>query len=212
MLVLVASVASAYTLHTTDDGELVRWPEFPIQFSVESEDAETVALVERAFDAWQGTSETEIAFAEGPGENLVWFSDDWPHDADQLAITSAVSDSTGALVAFDIRINANASWGPEGYDLQAAIAHEVGHALGLEHSEVDGATMFATLGPGDTTTREIHDDDRAALEFLYPYEEDEPVVEEPTTLSCSTAGEARLRWLPVLLLAAIRRRPVRARA
>jgi len=53
------------------------------------------------------------------------------------------------------------------YDLQGIMVHEYGHALGLGHSSVTGATMFPTGAPGQTSLRSIEPDDVAGLQCVY---------------------------------------------
>ena len=52
-------------------------------------------------------------------------------------------------------------------DLQGIGVHEYGHALGLGHSGVGGATMFASTSTGVVGTRSIHADDIAGLQCKY---------------------------------------------
>lgn len=213
LLALTFATASAWTLHMTDDGLTVRWSEFPIGYALDAHADDPVpdagALVAGAFSAWEGHGEVPVTFRADPAsENRVWFSQDWPFDPDLLAITTPVSNEYGEIVSFEIRINANQPWATDGdtlaYDLQAALAHEVGHALGIEHSEVEAATMFASIGRGDLSRRAIHDDDHAALAFLYADAEPAPDA-GPVPLSCSTSG-ASAGWLALLCMLGIRRR------
>ena len=55
----------------------------------------------------------------------------------------------------------------EAFDLQAAVAHEVGHVLGIQHTDVADATMFPSHDFGDIWRRELHEDDQAAAQYLY---------------------------------------------
>lgn len=57
--------------------------------------------------------------------------------------------------------------GPDAWDLQGVAAHEYGHALGLAHSGVPGATMAPGSSQAGIDFRSIEDDDRAGVQSLY---------------------------------------------
>ena len=84
-----------------------------------------------------------------------------------LALTALVLQSGQVIVETDITFNNNVSWSTTGsdYDTQAVAAHEVGHALGIHHTEVTSTprpTMYATyFGTGG---RSLEADDQAALQ------------------------------------------------
>ena len=80
------------------------------------------------------------------------------------------------LTDFDIEffdragiINFAFSTNPSGneFDFQTVATHELGHALGLDHSSVPGSTMEAALAAGDISRRHLHADDIAGVQFLY---------------------------------------------
>ncbi len=52
-------------------------------------------------------------------------------------------------------------------DIQSILTHELGHALGLEHSAIVAATMFPAGSAGQTTLRSLEADDVAAIQQLY---------------------------------------------
>jgi hypothetical protein len=52
-------------------------------------------------------------------------------------------------------------------DLQGVACHEVGHALGLGHSSVGGATMFPSISGTGVNARGINTDDAAGIRALY---------------------------------------------
>jgi hypothetical protein len=53
------------------------------------------------------------------------------------------------------------------YDVQGIMTHEYGHALGLGHSGTNGATMYPTGSPGQTSLRSIEADDAAGVQCVY---------------------------------------------
>lgn len=74
-----------------------------------------------------------------------------------------------------------ANWtGTFQWDIQGTMTHEYGHALGLDHTTVPGATMGAPTDRG-VGLRSIEDDDRAGLQFLYgTLSATKPVIETYT--------------------------------
>ena len=92
-----------------------------------------------------------------------------------LALTALVLQSGQRIVETDVTFNASYSWNTNGsnYDVQAVAAHEVGHALGIHHTNVTSTprpTMYASyFGTGG---RSLESDDRAALQCAddrYPF-------------------------------------------
>jgi hypothetical protein len=69
----------------------------------------------------------------------------------------------------DIAWSVNPDGAAEGeHDLQHTMTHELGHCLGLSHSDVDGAIMWPTVGSGTgDERRHLHTDDIAGIQSLY---------------------------------------------
>jgi hypothetical protein len=86
------------------------------------------------------------------------------------------------------------------YDLQSTLTHELGHALGLDHSQVVDATLFAGADPGESKKRTLATDDTNGICTAY----------RTTCVGCkdaSTPGGCQTRppvsgWGILLLLAA----------
>jgi MYXO-CTERM domain-containing protein len=126
-----------------------------------------------------------------PNANVWMFRDnDWPYEGENstLALTSTIFEkSSGALLDADVEINSYANTLTTtsvatgvGKDLQSIVTHEAGHFLGLGHSTVPQATMFAQYSAGDLNYRSLHPDDEAAICSLYPPDRDSPACKSPS--------------------------------
>jgi len=54
-----------------------------------------------------------------------------------------------------------------GFDLWGVSVHEMGHFIGLQHSQFGAATMFASVGNCDSTKASLHPDDKQGARTLY---------------------------------------------
>lgn len=125
--------------------------------------------------------------SEGDNENIVVFRNDdpddpvdaWLHQLGALAITTVTFESNaGELLDADVEINDVAfpftTCDPEDngcdveFDLQNTLTHELGHVLGLDHTQDADATMFASAPRSDTSKRTLAGDDIDAICLVYP--------------------------------------------
>jgi Domain of unknown function (DUF4082)/Matrixin len=88
-----------------------------------------------------------------------------------LALTALVLDLGQVIVESDITFNEEYVWRMNGTDVdtQAVATHELGHSLGIHHSDVTSATMYPVYF--GTPGRTLEADDQAALscsESRYP--------------------------------------------
>ncbi|HEY3500758.1 MAG TPA: matrixin family metalloprotease [Polyangiaceae bacterium] len=115
-----------------------------------------------------------------PNANVIMFRDDgWDKNYDAfntLALTTiSYNTETAEIYDADIEID-SAEWNfvardmiePDEVDLEAVVTHEVGHFLGLSHSDNAAATMWANYQGGETQQRTLHDDDMAGICEIYP--------------------------------------------
>lgn len=76
------------------------------------------------------------------------------------------------FVEVDVRFNNAFSWQTSstctnGFDLAGVSTHEFGHAVGLGHSNVQGATMFPSVAACDFSITSLANDDKAGYQSLY---------------------------------------------
>ncbi len=125
------------------------------------------------------TDETRVGFNPytDRNANIIVFRDDgWNESRAIMALTTVTQNKrTGEIYDADIEIN-TAQWkfgivgrdGNDVVDLRNTLTHEIGHALGLAHSDVSTATMAAYASAGDTSLITLDDDDIDALSAIYP--------------------------------------------
>jgi hypothetical protein len=117
----------------------------------------------------------------GTNANLIVFRDaSWPHEGSALALTTVTFRlDSGEIYDVDMEIQSNpnsvvlAVRDPVAsgqYDLRSILVHEIGHFLGLAHTERTNtdSTMFETYRPGQTFMRDIAPDDICGLCTAYP--------------------------------------------
>ncbi|MFN3198732.1 MAG: matrixin family metalloprotease [Bradymonadia bacterium] len=165
-------------------------------------DAEALAAIQQGYDVWTELECSQMAWRyEGRTDNTAWGSADgenvvswrnsgWDDSAAALAITASIFDFQERLQDTDIKYNGvNHSWGAlasssrgeRRTDIASVTAHEVGHALGLDHTNVSGSTMWPSTGPGDVSGRTLGADDIQGACDLYPNggEVPDPIPDDP---------------------------------
>jgi PKD repeat protein len=148
--------------------------------------------MQAGLQAWSDATGGAFSFAQGSGGISV----DWDTDGSMipdpiyLAFTSYNADNSGFISSARIIVNAhNYTWHRGGYggvgamingvrdaNLDSVILHELGHALGLDHSDKVPSAIVGTQIPGDPPTMNsviyggagtLHDDDKAGIRSIY---------------------------------------------
>ncbi len=119
----------------------------------------------------------------GPNTNVWVFDDDaWPYGASgehAYAITTTqFNPETAVIFDSDVELNSNVEGigaaqitvgdTDVGIDLASIVQHESGHFLGLSHSELPTATMYAYMDPATVSKRTLTQDDIDAICNTYP--------------------------------------------
>ncbi len=125
-------------------------------------------------------------------QNVILFRDEsWKYGKNVLGLTTVVyAPDTGEIYNADMELNTfdmeplavRDPVGKNDYDFASVVTHEAGHFLGLAHSDVKTATMYARYDTGQTYMRNLSPDDVSAICEVYrPDGERSVLVEKVTT-------------------------------
>jgi uncharacterized protein (TIGR03437 family) len=149
-------------------------------------ESDPIAALKAATAAWNSVSGTSINFQftvsstavnvqRTDGINVFSFADD---AATRSALESAVAATmvmytgNGVIADTDILFNPELTFSTiptlDSYDLQSVATHELGHALGADHSYLTAATMFAFSDTETVWQRHLSSDDMAFAAAAYP--------------------------------------------
>ena len=150
---------------------------------------EQLTVFQAAFQEWDDITTAEVSFAQGAATdpslkpdgnddiNLIttnlteqeFFA--LGAGAVGLAIPSSID---GVIVDADIMFNPTTAFSTESttpsdrIDLGSVATHEIGHLLGLDHSNILAATMFPSLVAGSNHPRNTKLDDQIGISTIYP--------------------------------------------
>lgn len=107
--------------------------------------------------------------------NIILFRDDeWPHDRAAFALSTVTHLATGEIYDADVEVNGTMAEDlvigrtARGIDLESVLTHELGHFLGLGHSDVRDAVMRPRYDPSEDDLRLLHSDDIQGICAVYP--------------------------------------------
>ena len=209
---LLSSGASAYTIQKSQStGVNLNWTSWPMKFNIHSAAAKgvsaaaTQAAIRASYQTWQSVTCSYATFSDlgvvnQPSQDnndrintnifVSYWQSSWGGNA--LGLTRTVYDpNSGKILDADIVYNPNRTWSTSGsayaIDVQAVATHEIGHEMGLNHSQDSQATMFYAVGAGNTAPRSLAQDDINGICFLYPNGKPKPA--ECTSPSHCAPGE-----------------------
>jgi len=181
----VAPEASARTdLLRTDSGSAVHWIGSDITIGLDLKaPSRSVApegvseALQAAVEAWNDVAELPARFrvvtTPDPAVRVLFCRGKWTGDLDDLGKAVFTADiRTGVVTSAAVEINEcdRRFLAPDEvedgrFDLQAVLTHELGHVLGLAHSDDPNALMFSRGGTAGIRTPKA--DDRAGIALIY---------------------------------------------
>lgn len=203
---LLSSPVWAYRF-TTDFSNGFYWQEVPINITVVDSDparkAKILALSQAAIDEWQTSSGLQLWDYVGSGtKNIIRWSTNFAKETKMdptTVLAVAIRYTDGPYFAkTEIVINGSHTFNQNDALLRTTITHELGHTMGLDHSDVGQAVMAPTL---QTFYTGLHSDDvqgvqaahaemenRQITGFVSPlaYSNDEA---GKNAMSCGTVGQ-----------------------
>lgn len=179
------SNSEAYIQNRTSTDALVRWTGagFTLDLFVNPTNSQSLLTADVTAQAtasiaeWNGKSRITIRQNSTAGTNQesvneLFFSTDPSIFANGTGVVGVTQvyfkNNTGEMIEADILINDNFAFSTDINEpnyLGNVITHELGHFLGLGHSQVTGSTMFYALSRGQN---QIADDDKAGIYSIYP--------------------------------------------
>jgi hypothetical protein len=105
---------------------------------------------------------------------LVWVDEGWDHETATVALTTVTfAPETGEILGADIELNSEGFQftvrdAGYGMDLGSTVTHELGHVLGLAHTDDRDATMTQVQMRGEVDLQTLGADDAEGLCSIYP--------------------------------------------
>jgi hypothetical protein len=155
--------------------------------SVGIEQGQFQSAIEQALNAWSSVADITFSQTNVPNQNdsiEVRFK---PLDGRGGTLAQAYfpDDVNRRAIAGDIELDSSERWeignqlGNAAFDLARVLAHEVGHALGLDHLNIPNSVLFSGVSPGQSFTGLSTADAEAALRLYAPATTSPPADETP---------------------------------
>jgi hypothetical protein len=175
LLILISFSSLAHQTSLTSSGRELFWANTDIPVTVRTNTSDMSptdinSIVVNSFAQWNQATSANVG-SVGSSQNEIKFVSNFPYGSGVIGITEVSYNSVGAISKAVISLN-------DDYTLQSSpgqyfgtqiflgdvVTHEVGHLLGLSHSEVLNSSMFYANFAGQST---VALDDRSGIKQKY---------------------------------------------
>lgn len=183
-MIFFSTQVQAYIQARTSSGYYVRWPSSSpnITMTVDTSSSQDLSssvvetIIRASLSQFSGQTNLSLSgtygsFPDVNGVNNISFSNQPYFSSGVIAVTNiAYSATSGIITEADILINENFTFSSStnpasgSYYLGDVVTHELGHFVGLSHSEVQNSTMVYTLFRGQHT---LAADDISGINTIY---------------------------------------------
>lgn len=169
--------AFAHQASLTNTGKELHWvnPSIPISIQTNTTDmtaTRALNVIMNSINQWNMASSAQISVVSS-SKNEVRFVSNFPYGSAVVGVTEISYNPAGAIQKAVVLLNDDhyfrsepGMYGLGQYYLGDVVTHELGHLLGLSHSEVLNATMFYSLFSGQST---LAADDKSGVRARYDY-------------------------------------------
>jgi hypothetical protein len=172
LLLLFSSWAWSHQSSVTSGGSELSWPNANIPVSIQTNTSDLSSSTARniileSLSSWNSTGVVNLSSASSSNNQIKFESDFSIYGSAVVGVTEISYNASGAINKAVVLLNDNynftadkTSFGDSSVYLGDVVTHELGHFLGLSHSEVLDSSMFYSSFPGQSS---ISPDDRAGI-------------------------------------------------
>jgi hypothetical protein len=175
-LFLLSTTAWANQSSMTSSGRKLRWeiPQVPIMVQANTADLPATsiqAIVNQSMGEWNSTGAVSLQASSSSNNTISFLQDFSRYGSSVIGITEVSYTTSGTIHQAQIYLNDSfqfvtspSATGSLQVFLGDVVTHELGHLLGLSHSEVLNSSMFYSNFQGQST---LGSDDKAAIRSKY---------------------------------------------